>query len=237
MNARTTLSILAALAIGITSNLFAEGNGGGGKTRKRPVRDHAREKAHDGDGPGTRDPGVNRRQDNQGDRVAQGVRSGQLTKDEVKSLAEQRKSIREEEKAYKSDGTLTKDERKDLHQDLNATSKSIYGEKHDADTQPGVKPAEPGKAGTKDPGVNARQKTQRERIAEGLKNGTLTKEEAKKLIEEEKALRKQEQEYKSDGTMTVDERKDMHQDLNSTSKDIYSEKHDDENRTKTTTSE
>lgn len=86
--------------------------------------------------PANRDPGVNKRQHHQQDRIQQGVRSGELTKDEAKGLRADQKSIRQEERAYKSDGTLTKDERKDLHQDLKASSKNIYQEKHDAEKRP-----------------------------------------------------------------------------------------------------
>ena len=74
------------------------------------------------------------RQHNQHDRNAQGVRSGELTKDEAKGLRAEQRSIRQDERSYKSDGMLTKAESKDLHQDLNASSRSIYNEKHDAET-------------------------------------------------------------------------------------------------------
>ena len=84
----------------------------------------------------TRDPGVNARQHWQHQRIRQGVRSGELTKSEVQGLHQGQKSIREEEREYKSDGKLTLDERKDLHQDLNAESKDIYTDKHNDDVQP-----------------------------------------------------------------------------------------------------
>jgi hypothetical protein len=83
-----------------------------------------------------RDPGVNRQQYNQGQRIQQGVRSGQLTRQETGSILEERRSIRQQERSYKSDGTLTRDERKDLHQDLNDLSKDIYAEKHDDEQRP-----------------------------------------------------------------------------------------------------
>ena len=82
---------------------------------------------------GTDDPGVNRRQHRQKDRIKQGVRSGELTKEEAKGLRGEKKAIREKEKAFKSDGQLTKDERKELHQELNESSKHIADEKHDAE--------------------------------------------------------------------------------------------------------
>ena len=82
---------------------------------------------------GTDDPGVNKRQHRQKDRIKQGVRSGELTKEEAKSLRGEQKAIREKERAYKSDGNLTKDERKELHQESNESSKHIAEEKHDAE--------------------------------------------------------------------------------------------------------
>ena len=78
---------------------------------------------------------VNERQSHQDQRIKQGVKSGQLTKEEVQQLKTERKSIRQEEKAYRSDGRLNKEERKDLQQDLNQMSKDIYKEKHDGDVR------------------------------------------------------------------------------------------------------
>lgn len=109
---KTTLSILLASLVVISGQAFAE----------RPHRPH--------------DPGVNKRQHQQQHRVNQGVRSGELTRDETRQLREERRAIRQEERAYKSDGKLTREERKDLHQDLNDLSKDIYTEKHDDDKRP-----------------------------------------------------------------------------------------------------
>lgn len=83
-----------------------------------------------------RDPGVNHRQHQQNDRIHQGVRSGELTRAEIKNLNEQRRDIRQEERAYKADGHMTKAERRDLHQDMNALSRDIHDAKHDAEKRP-----------------------------------------------------------------------------------------------------
>lgn len=85
---------------------------------------------------GTHDPRVNRHQAHQQDRVAQGVSSGELTRNEAKEIRGDRRAIRQKEHAYKSDGALTKDERKDLHQDLHQSSKNIYQQKHDEEKRP-----------------------------------------------------------------------------------------------------
>ena len=79
------------------------------------------------------DPGVNARQHNQAERIKQGVRSGELTKDEAEQLNHERRDIRKEAHDYKADGKLTPAERKDLRQDQNQLSKEIHDQKHDAE--------------------------------------------------------------------------------------------------------
>ena len=173
------------------------------------------------------DPGVNARQHAQHQRTQQGVRSGELTHDEAKSLRQEEKTLREEEHAYKADGKLTPAERKDLHQDANQISKDIYQEKHDGQVRPGA-PLPPPHPHA--PLVNGRQHLQHDRIAQGVHSGQLTKEETAKLRAEEKGIRQEERAYRADGKLTSVERKDLQQDLNKTSKDIYQEKHDSETR-------
>ena len=85
---------------------------------------------------GTRDPRVNERQHKQHGRMAQGVKSGELTRSEVKDLRGDQRDIRLEERQFKSDGKLTKDERQELHQDQKAASQEIYQEKHDDQARP-----------------------------------------------------------------------------------------------------
>ena len=82
------------------------------------------------------DPGVNKRQRRQASRIVAGVRSGQLTKDEVSRLEAREASLRTLEGSLKADGELTKDERAKLHDELDALGKEISSEKHDADKTP-----------------------------------------------------------------------------------------------------
>jgi CRISPR/Cas system-associated endoribonuclease Cas2 len=171
---------------------------------------------------GTRDPGVNHRQHHQGQRIQQGVKSGELTRGETHRLRTEQRHIRHEERAYKADGHLTRAERADLHRDQDRASRDIYRQKHDAQHRP--------PAAVRDPGVNARQHSQHDRIAQGVRSGSLTKDEAQGLRAEQRSIRQEERAYKSDGALTRDERKDLHQDLNTASRNIYSEKHDAEVR-------
>jgi hypothetical protein len=174
-------------------------------------------------GPAARDPGVNTRQREQHHRVAQGTRSGQLTAAERKDVAKEQQAIRKEEREFKSDGKLTIDERKELQKDLNQASKNIYEQKHDAEVRPST-------TSPRDPFVNGRQAVQQGRIAEGVKSGELTRPEAARLYHQQQVIRREERVYKAEGKLTPAERKDLHQDLNKTSSDIYKQKHDAQSR-------
>lgn len=173
---------------------------------------------------GTRDPRVNARQHNQSARIQQGVRSGELTRRETRGLAEGQRDVRQLERAYKSDGTLTGAERRDLHHEQNQASRDIHQQKHDAQERPAVPPA------IRDPGVNQRQANQTARIAQGVKSGELTQTESQALREDRRDIRQLEQGYKSDGVLTIDERQGLHQELTEQSQNIHEEKHDSEQR-------
>jgi hypothetical protein len=170
----------------------------------------------------TRDPHVNARQQNQRERIQQGVKSGELTRRETGRLVEEQRDVRQLERAYKSDGTLTGAERRDLQHEQNQASRDIYRQKHDDQDRP--------PAAVRDPGVNERQANQTARIAQGVKSGELTHDEAQELRTERRDIRDLEHDYKSDGDLTRDERQDLHQQLNQQSQEIYEEKHDDETR-------
>ena len=67
---------------------------------------------------------------NERHRIAQGVKSGELTRKETKNLVNDQKEIHQEVKAAKADGVVTKDERKDIKQDQRQESRKIYRKKH-----------------------------------------------------------------------------------------------------------
>lgn len=103
---------------------------------QRAASQHINQQKHDDDvrnRVATSDPGVNQRQRNERHRIEQGVRSGELTRDEAKGLPSEQRDIRSEERGYKSDGALTRGERRDLHGDQNEASRNIYAQKHDDD--------------------------------------------------------------------------------------------------------
>ena len=75
--------------------------------------------------------GINARQENQKDRIQNGVKNDELTKGELDKLKADEAGIRAEERVYRNSGDgLNKAERKDLEKDLDKTSKEIYRLKH-----------------------------------------------------------------------------------------------------------
>ena len=75
-------------------------------------------------------PAVNKRQQNQRARIAQGVGSGELTRLEARRLVKGQAKIQKMEWRAKSDGVVTAKERIKLQKALNKQSVSIAKKKH-----------------------------------------------------------------------------------------------------------
>ena len=80
----------------------------------------------------TKTPVVTERQQNQQARIAQGVKSGELTARETEHLESREAKIQHDKKIAKADGHVTSAERAKLQHEENRTSKAIYRQKHDA---------------------------------------------------------------------------------------------------------
>jgi len=78
---------------------------------------------------------IDDRQANQIRRIEQGWRSGQLTRSEYNRLIDQQREIARLERILARDGRLTPAERAHLAELQNESSRSIWAEKHDRDTQ------------------------------------------------------------------------------------------------------
>ncbi|MGO9125623.1 MAG: hypothetical protein ACLP6G_12140 [Terriglobales bacterium] len=91
-----------------------------------------------GAGPGKDDPDhprvneVNRREANQQDRIAQGIKSGSLSAGQAAHLEKNQQRIQNQEKADMAahGGHLTKHEQKQLNHEQNVQSRKIYNDKH-----------------------------------------------------------------------------------------------------------
>lgn len=80
-------------------------------------------------------PRVDKRQENQAQRIGQGVRSGELTYRETKRLVNGQQHVRKLERRAKADGDVTAAERARLEAANDRQSKRIYRQKHDAQTR------------------------------------------------------------------------------------------------------
>jgi hypothetical protein len=80
---------------------------------------------------------VDRREENQQDRIAQGVKSGQLTPGETAHLERQEQRIDNQVKAERAanGGHLTAGERAQVNREENRESRRIYAAKHNARRQ------------------------------------------------------------------------------------------------------
>ena len=80
---------------------------------------------------------INARKENQQDRIAQGVKSGQLTAGETAKLEHQEAGINREERGMRAqdNGHLTAQDRHTLARQQNAESARIYRDKHNGNVQ------------------------------------------------------------------------------------------------------
>jgi len=217
MTHKTNLALLV-LAVGVSFSFAAAQTPAPSQPAQTPPA--ATEPA----GPGVVDPGhprvneVDQRLQDQKRRIEEGVKNGTLSKEEARQMwrHDQEIAAKERKDMAANGGHLTQQEQNNLNKALNRNSQEIYTDKHDGGAGPGV--VDPGHPRVNE--VDQRLQDQKERIEQGVKNGTMTKEEAR-------------QAWHNDQRVANQERKDMAADgghltnkaLNKNSNKIYKEKH------------
>jgi hypothetical protein len=163
---------------------------------------------------------VNGRRFNQQGRIANGVRSGQLTAGETKNLEGREANLNGEihNDRAANGGTLTPQERSQINSQQNNLSHSIYDDKHNADT-----------AHYGNNEVGDRRNEQQQRIANGIDSGQLSPSEAAKTEAHEQNIN---QHIAADraangGKLTPQEKSNINHRQNNASKQIYKDKHND----------
>lgn len=76
-------------------------------------------------------PGVDKRLQNQDQRVQRGVETGQLTPRESQRMQKRQDKVEDDVARAKADGVVTPQERRQLHRALDRNSAAIQREKHD----------------------------------------------------------------------------------------------------------
>ena len=164
------------------------------------------------------DPSIAQRKENQQDRIANGVQSGQLTAGETSKLETKEAAINGETKADRAanGGKLTSAEKAKINGQQNQLSKQIYQDKHNANT-----------AQYGDNKVGQRRENQQDRVAQGIKSGQLTAGETAKLENQQKGTNQQvaADRKANGGTLTASEKKQVNREQNQASKNIYRKKH------------
>jgi opacity protein-like surface antigen len=161
---------------------------------------------------------VNGRRADQQQRIGNGVQSGQLTAGETKNLESREANVNREIHADRSanGGTLTPQERRQVNRQQNNLSRSIYADKHNA-----------AQAHYGNNEVGQRRENQQDRIANGIKNGSMTAGEAARTENREQGINQQ---IRADraangGKLTAQEHRQINRQQNGASRQIYRQKH------------
>jgi hypothetical protein len=166
------------------------------------------------------DPTVHQRKENQQDRIANGIQSGQLNAGETSKLESKEAAVNGEVKADRAanGGKLTQAERQQVNHQQNQLSHQIYNDKHNANT-----------AHYGNNEVGQRRENQQDRIAQGVKSGQLTAGETAKLERQQKSINRQvaSDRAANGGKLTNSEKRQVNSRQNRASGNIYNKKHNE----------
>ena len=168
--------------------------------------------------PAPKEGSVNDRRQDQQQRIANGVQSGQLTAGETKSLESREGNVNREIHADRTanGGTLTPQERRQVNRQQNNMSRSIYNDKHNA-----------AQAHYGNNEVGQRRENQQDRIANGIRNGSMTAGEAARTENREQGINQQVRADRAanGGKLTGQEKRQINKEQNGASRQIYRQKH------------
>ena len=160
----------------------------------------------------------NTREANQDQRIANGLRSGQMTSGEAARAERTQSNIDQQvhDDRAANGGKLTGQERQQINSEQNSASRQIYDEKHNGNT---VKPNE----------VDNREANQQQRTANGLRSGQMTSGEAARTNANQAAVAQQihNERTANGGALTKQEKQQANKEENKNSKQIYKEKHNE----------
>jgi hypothetical protein len=168
---------------------------------------------------------VNDRRQDQQQRIANGVQSGQLTAGETKNLESREANLNREIKDDRTadGGKLTAQEHKQINGQQNNLSRSIYNDKHNA-----------AQAHYGNNEVGQRRENQQDRIAQGIRSGSMTAGEAARTENREQGINQQihADRAANGGRLTGQEKRQINRQQNGASRQIYRQKHNGANAPK-----
>ena len=163
-------------------------------------------------------PTIGQREQNQQDRVANGIDSGQMTAGETKNVESRESNLNREIRDDRSadNGHLTQQERQQINHQQNNLSHSIYQDKHNANM-----------AHYGNNEVGQRRENQQDRIANGLRNGTMNAGQTAHVENREQGINEQihADRQANGGKLTGQEHRQINRQQNGASRQIYRDKH------------
>jgi hypothetical protein len=166
----------------------------------------------------TNPPTVNQRRENQQDRIANGIDSGQMTAGETKSVEGREANLNREihDDRQANGGKLTTGERAKVNAQQNRISNHIYADKHNANV-----------AHYGNNEVGQRRENQQDRIANGVRNGSLRAGQTARLENHEQGINQQihADRTANGGKLTAQQHAQINHEQNRTSRNIYRAKH------------
>lgn len=162
-----------------------------------------------------------RRDDNQQQRIEQGLQNGSLNSREAGTLERGEARIdKTEQKAYR-DGTVSPAEASRIQQMQNHESQAITNQKHDAQT------GNPNSASSQRLQSDVQRNVNQEsRIQQGVNSGALTTHEAGKLEGQQSKVDRKEAGAAANGRVGAGEQARIQNSENRASKKVYRQKHD-----------
>jgi hypothetical protein len=161
---------------------------------------------------------VNGRRFNKQGRIANGISSGQLTAGETRNLEGREARLNGEihNDRAADGGRLTPEEHQQVNHQQNNLSRSIYDDKHNANT-----------AHYGNNEVGARRDNQQQRIANGVRDGQLSPSETAHLEKQQQNINRNvaADRQANGGKLTPQEKKNVNQRQNNASKQIHEDKH------------
>ena len=157
-------------------------------------------------------------------RIADGIQNGDLTEAEAKTLERKQAELNREAVQMKkaNGGKLSAADRAKLEQQQNQLSKQIYQQKHD-DQKANIDPKT---------AAGQRMENQQDRIAQGVRNGSLTANEAAHLENQESRMSQEARNMRQEngGKLSDADKAKLNRQQRRESHNIYRQKHDNQKR-------
>jgi septal ring factor EnvC (AmiA/AmiB activator) len=157
-------------------------------------------------------------------KIDQGIERGTLNRHEADKLNAELGNILNKIDRMKADGQLSQGERDRINNDLDRLDRDIFKEKHDTVS------TGPAAQGDWHGGIRSRIQESKQKIEQGIEQGTLNRREARKLNKELGNILNKIDRMKADGRLSQRERDKIKRDLDRLDRDIFKEKRDDNRR-------